>query len=430
MRPVSLFAGVLVVASAVACHETPLDPSLQTSGRTSASVLGFCSTSPGVVQQSDGATITVTGTAGSDAINCSSSAGVNLPVVIDALDGNDWVVGSGFSDNIQGGDGCDRVAGGPGNDVVDGGPGNDAGPESGGCMISGGLAVGFGGETASGGIFGTGGDDLLLGGPGHDAFNAGDGWDVCIPGPGTFTANTCEEIRLEVGDNTPPDIMWQINGTLGDNDWYTSPVSVEFAPMDGQSAITATEGCGIQNFSDDTPSGSAECSATSAGGTATQTVTFKIDQTDPTVIYEGNVGTYALTAPVAIICSAADAMSGVASTTCANVTGMAYTFGAGSHTYSATATDNAGNVGGGSTSFSVVVTSSGLCALAQHLVANGGVANSLCAKLRNAEAAKARGHLGVQANILNAFRNEVSAQSGKAIAPADASSLLSFVSLL
>lgn len=426
MRPVSLFVGVLVVASAVGCRDTPVDPIRQTTVRTLASVEGpvFCLTSPGVTQQSDGAIITVTGTDGWDAVNCSVAS---LPVIIDGLGGDDWLVGSPYDDIVRGGDGCDRVAGGPGNDLVDGGPGNDAGAESGGCFIPGGDR--FRGP-AGGGIFGTGGDDLLLGGPGHDGFNGGDGFDVCEPGPGTFTVNTCEVVRLEPVDDTPPVITASISGTLGDNDWYTSPVSVAFTVTDNESAIASTTGCGTQNFSGDTPSGSAACSATSAGGTSNKTVTFKIDQTVPTVTYANNAGTYNLTDNVAITCSAADAMSGVASTACANVSGMAYTFGAGSHTYSATATDKAGNVASGSTSFTVVVTYDGLCPLVQHLVSHAGIANSLCAKLRNAEAAAARGQLGAKTNILNAFRNEVSAQSGKAIAAPHAAALVIFVDLL
>jgi hypothetical protein len=118
----------------------------------------------------------------------------------------------------------------------------------------------------------------------------------------------------------------------------------------------------------------------------------------------------------------------VASTTCANVFGLAYTFGAGLHTFSATATDNAGNVGNGSTSFTVVVTYDGLYALTQQLASRA--AQSLCTKLRNAEAAAARGQAGAAANMLNAFRNEVRAQTGKAITAADAAALLSFLEFL
>jgi len=65
-----------------------------------------------------------------------------------------------------------------------------------------------------------------------------------------------------------------------------------------------------------------------------------------------------------------------------------------------------------------------LCALAQRVVAKSGVASSLCAKLDNAAAARARGDLGTAQNMLNAFMNEVNAQTGKAISQADADLLI------
>lgn len=68
-------------------------------------------------------------------------------------------------------------------------------------------------------------------------------------------------------------------------------------------------------------------------------------------------------------------------TTCKPISGPAYSFGLGRHTYSATATDKAGNVGTGSTTFVVRVTSASLCTLTQRFVANQEIANSLCTLL-------------------------------------------------
>ena len=56
-----------------------------------------------------------------------------------------------------------------------------------------------------------------------------------------------------------------------------------------------------------------------------------------------------------------------------------------------------------------------LCALAQRVAAKNGAAQSLCAKLDNAAAARSRGNLKAAENILKAFTNEVNAQRGKAI---------------
>ena len=73
---------------------------------------------------------------------------------------------------------------------------------------------------------------------------------------------------------------------------------------------------------------------------------------------------------VSITCAATDEArgSGIVSTTCADVTGSAASFGLGTHAFSATATDNAGNVGAASGSFTVTVTPASLCALTKRLV--------------------------------------------------------------
>ena len=84
------------------------------------------------------------------------------------------------------------------------------------------------------------------------------------------------------------------------------------------------------------------------------------------------------------------------------------------HGYSATATDNAGNVGSGSATFTVVVTVQDLDNLAAAWVSGpgaNGVVNSLHAKLK-----------GSSPNV-QAFINEVQAQSGKKI-PADKAAVL------
>ena len=106
----------------------------------------------------------------------------------------------------------------------------------------------------------------------------------------------------------------------------------------------------------------------SVGASASGTAMIRIDITPPTVTYTGNSGSYALDAMVNITCKATDTESGVASSTCKDITGVAYSFGAGSHTYSATATDNAGNVGSNSTTFTVLVTPDSLCQLASFRV--------------------------------------------------------------
>ncbi len=227
-----------------------------------------------------------------------------------------------------------------------------------------------------------------------------------------------DDVRIESlgpADNTPPVITPTVTGTLGDNAWYTTNVIVTWTVTDAESAITSPA-CAAATVSNDTNGVTVTCSATSAGGAASESVTIKRDATKPVIGYAGNAGSYTVDQTVAITCAASDAMSGLAANSCANVNGAAYTFPAGANTFSATAADNAGNTNAASASFTVAVTSGGLCALVERWVSNAGVANSMCVKLR-------QGSYG-------AFRNELSAQSGKKISEANAATLLRLVNLL
>ena len=149
--------------------------------------------------------------------------------------------------------------------------------------------------------------------------------------------------------------------------------------------------------------------------------------TPPVVAYTGNAGTYTVDQTVNIVCTATDNLSGVASTTCANVVAPAFTFGLGDHPFSATATDFAGNTGGGSTSFTVEVTPASLCNLTRMFSTKPQVGDSLCAKLDGAASAATP---SARAGKIGAFINEVSAQSGKAFDPSEAALLIGFASAL
>lgn len=123
-----------------------------------------------------------------------------------------------------------------------------------------------------------------------------------------------------------------------------------------------------------------------------QSVTITRDATAPAIAFNGNAGTYTVADTVDITCTATDAMSGVASTSCPAVVDQpAWSLALGSNTVSATATDNAGNTGSSSASFTVTVDEASLCALVRQFVTNNGIANSLCVKLDAAAAAAARG---------------------------------------
>lgn len=150
--------------------------------------------------------------------------------------------------------------------------------------------------------------------------------------------------------------MW---GTEGDNGWFVGNVTVSWTVTDEESDAVTT-GCDTIVISADTAGTLLTCEATSDGGDASESVTVKRDATPPDIGYTGNAGTYTVDQAIAITCAASDALSGLASTTCADITGPAYTWGGGSFDYSATATDEAGNESSASTSFTVRVTLDGL----------------------------------------------------------------------
>lgn len=112
-----------------------------------------------------------------------------------------------------------------------------------------------------------------------------------------------------------------------------------------------------------------------------------------------------------IECTASDAVSGVMTADCPSASAPAYTLGLGLHTLDASAQDFAGNVGEGSTSFTVVVTHDGLCALSLQFVTNPGLqhANAMCAQLAAAAQAAADGNRVAEAGAIKAYRRIVTA---------------------
>ncbi|MDA0301422.1 MAG: PxKF domain-containing protein [Chloroflexi bacterium] len=144
-------------------------------------------------------------------------------------------------------------------------------------------------------------------------------------------------------DSTPPVITPTVVGTLGDNGWYTSDVNISFTVTDPDSTVTSTTGCGPTTVSADTAGQTFTCTATSAGGTASQSVTVKRDATAPTATATGNPAANGAgwnNADVTVSFTGTDAMSGVAS--CAAPVVLS-TEGAG-QSANGTCTDNAGNV--------------------------------------------------------------------------------------
>jgi hypothetical protein len=83
-------------------------------------------------------------------------------------------------------------------------------------------------------------------------------------------------------DSTPPVIEPIVTGTLGNNGWYTSNVTLTWSITDAESAVTSTSGCEtvtqVYDTYEPTP---ITCSATSQGGTASASYTIKRDTSKP-----------------------------------------------------------------------------------------------------------------------------------------------------
>jgi len=226
-------------------------------------------------------------------------------------------------------------------------------------------------------------------------------------------------------DGTPPQISASQLPVANARGWNNTSIAVQFSCQDQMSGITA---CPIPVILNNEGTGQSAAGLTSdfAGHEASASVSgINIDLTSPVVAYNGGAVEYTVDQTVQITCVASDALSGILSSTCQNVAGPAYSFPLGANTFSATATDNAGNQSTAQVSFGVKVTFGSLCTLARRFSTQAGVATSLCAKLSSAADAAARGQLTTKRGALTGFVREVAAQSGKALPSALAGTLVS-----
>ena len=182
-------------------------------------------------------------------------------------------------------------------------------------------------------------------------------------GTGTYNTNPAK-FTLHVNaapppsDTTPPSISYVLNPASPDgaNGWYVSDVTLTWTVSEPESpGSLVTTGCVDQNITSDQAATTYSCSATSNGGSAGPVdVTIKRDATKPSVALDGGPadgGSYYFgSVPAAPTCSASDATSGLDGS--CSVSG--YSALVGSHTVTASATDNAGNSASASASYSVL----------------------------------------------------------------------------
>jgi hypothetical protein len=263
---------------------------------------------------------------------------------------------------------------------------------------------------------------------------------VCTSNPGTFpigaTPVTCtvtdvagftasDSFTVTVQDTTKPDVsassitveQTSPAGAVGDYAFSASDI------VDGTLTPTCTPASGTTFARGATE---VTCTATDAHnntGSATATVTVQ-DTIKPVVTYSGNAASYTADQVVNITCVATDSGSGVATTTCANISGPAHTFAVGANNFSANATDVAGNTNSAAISFTVTVPASAV----------GNVITQFFDS--PAEAAKASHTLGqatsapnanARAAHLNKLVNDIEKEIGKTITAAEAATLIALI---
>ena len=181
-----------------------------------------------------------------------------------------------------------------------------------------------------------------------------DGGTTTRPASVTFSWNV---VDCAPADSTPPVISSVLTPAVpnGLNGWYTSNVSVDWTVTDPESHVTSA-GC------EDTTIGTdgiheLTCSASSAGGVADPvTLTIKRDATAPEVTFTGGPADgssyyYGDAIPGPSTCSATDATSLVSAAGC-TVSGGGTAVG--TYTQTASARDNAGNLGSATRGYEVM----------------------------------------------------------------------------
>jgi minor extracellular serine protease Vpr len=166
-----------------------------------------------------------------------------------------------------------------------------------------------------------------------------------------------------------------------------------------------------------------------AGHRSASTIEFTIvlDTTPPVITFTG-ARTYTVEEMVEVTCTATDAGSGVATTTCGGAPLLrtdAWRLPLGPTTVSATATDYAGNTTNATATVTVAVTYSSLAALTSRFT-SGALGRSLLAQLNASRMAAARGDVGGANGALQAYVQEVQAQAGKHLTAEQAAALVRF----
>lgn len=155
-----------------------------------------------------------------------------------------------------------------------------------------------------------------------------------------------------------------------------------------------------------------------------------LDTTAPVIEFKGKQDSYSIDESIHIICTVTDHLSGVDFKECPSIEGPAYNFEVGVNKVTARATDKAGNKAEVEIEFNVTVDFDSLSRLTEDFITNQGVAESLSKKLKGAKGSAAKANKEAMNGQLNAYKNQLNAQSGIFIDEKQVQILTSLANLL
>jgi len=159
-------------------------------------------------------------------------------------------------------------------------------------------------------------------------------------------------------DSTPPTITPIIAGTLGNNGWYTSDVSLTWDVVDDESSIASSIGCDLVTVTVDTMGDTFTCEASSGGGTSSESLTIMKDIRAPilSLVEPAHGASYALGQSVLASWTASDATSGLIQPVEATAPSgsLLDTAMLGTKTFMVRATDSAGHVAAATHTYEVI----------------------------------------------------------------------------
>jgi Tol biopolymer transport system component len=232
-------------------------------------------------------------------------------------------------------------------------------------------------------------------------------------------------IKLSI-DKTPP-VATATTNIVNTNGWYNADVVVGFTCSDALSGIASCPGAvhfTTEGVNQTIPPAGRTATDRAGNTTVVPVAPVSIDETPPTITFSGAT-TYSIDGTVSITCTAADALSGIASSTCTPVSGPAYVFAIGANVITATATDKAGNVTSATYTFTVTATIDDLKRFICNLLGTGPGKpkhrNDLCRKLSDdldgAHNAEGHGDTKKRDEDIRKFLKDASNHVGQSIEP-------------